>query len=104
MFARNAASATVAAFAALMSLPADSQARIVCEGQFQVGYGGAVATPACADHYLAQVARGYGMRVSAEGIRNPGTKRRVCEFVGYDSRVQNICSGWRNEGSGGHAR
>lgn len=72
-----------------------AEARIVCENEFQIVQGSPIATPLCADRYLARVARGYGMRVSDIDVRNPSVKRRVCEFIGNDNRVYSICSGWR---------
>lgn len=98
-----AAAAFVASSIAFFA-QAPAQARVECDGQFQMNSGSAIATPYCADRYLAQVARGYGMQVSAADIGNPGTKQRVCEFIGYDNRVYNICSGWRNDAGGGRAR
>ena len=91
------AAASFLAFAGLASL-GSAQARIVCEDQFQIVDGNAISTPYCADRYLAHVARTYGMKVTAKDVRNPSTKRRVCEFMGYDNRVYSICSGWRNNG------
>ena len=62
-----------AAFAAsvLIGLPLGAaQARIQCDGNFQVVQGGsAFATPYCQEQNLARVAKGYGMRVSFESIR-----------------------------------
>jgi hypothetical protein len=101
MPAKTIASATFIAAALLVSLPGTGQARIVCDNEFQVVSGSPIATPACADRYLAKVAQGYGMRVSHVDIRNPGTKARVCEFVGNDFRLRSICSGWRNDSFGG---
>jgi hypothetical protein len=94
-----AAAALVAGAVALFPQGA-AQARVVCDGEFQVNSGGAIATPYCQDRYLAQVARTYGMRVSAADVRNPGVKQEVCQFIGYDNRVYSICSGWRNEPGG----
>jgi hypothetical protein len=99
-FAKVAAGALFAAAAAGM-LPAKSEARIVCDKEFQVVSGAPIATPACADRYLATVAQGYGMRVTHVDIRNPSVKARVCEFVGNDIRLRTICSGWRNDHFGG---
>ncbi len=101
MPAKTIASATFVAAALLVSLPSTGQARIVCDNEFQVVSGSPIATPACADRYLARVAQGYGMRVTHVDIRNPGTKARVCEFVGNDIRLRSICSGWRNDNFGG---
>ncbi len=101
MSTRSIASATFMAAAVLVSLPGAGEARIVCDNEFQVVGGAPIATPACADRYLAKVAQGYGMRVSHVDIRNPSVKARVCEFVGSDFRLSTICSGWRNDHFGG---
>lgn len=71
---------------------APAEARIVCDEGYRVIKGQKLATPYCMDVYLAQVAREYGTRVSARTIlNNPSKKREVCEFVGQDIRVKNIC-------------
>ena len=101
MPAKIIAASALAAAALLVSLPTSSEARIACDREFQLNRDGAIATPACADRYLAQVAQSYGMRVSYIDVRNPSVKQRVCEFVGNDIRLQTICSGWRNNQSGG---
>jgi hypothetical protein len=101
MPAKLIASSSLIAAALLVSFPAASEARIVCDNEFQLVQGAPVATPACADRYLARVAQGYGMRVSHLDVRNPSVKQRVCEFVGNDIRLQSICSGWRNNHFGG---
>lgn len=79
-----------------------AEARIECQNEFQIVQGSPIATPLCADRYLANVARGYGMRVAATDLHNPSVKRRVCEFVGNDNRVYSICSGWRPD-QGSHS-
>lgn len=69
-----------------------SAAGIVCKESYQVVRGQEIATPYCADNYLAQVARSYGMRVSNAEIRNnPNRKREVCRFIGHDIRVSDNC-------------
>ena len=51
----------------LVGLPLGAaQARIVCDGNFQVVQGSAFSTPYCQEQNLARVAQGYGMRVSFE--------------------------------------
>lgn len=95
------ASAAALASVLMVSFSGTGQARIVCDKEFQIVSGTPVATPACADRYLARVAQGYGMRVTHVDVRNPGVKQRVCEFVGNDIRLQSICSGWRNDHPGG---
>ncbi|MBU2580766.1 MAG: hypothetical protein KJ622_03485 [Alphaproteobacteria bacterium] len=91
--------ATVAAW------PSGAVAKIRCNGPWQIVQGNEIATPYCGDNYLASVARGYGSKVSAHAIRNnPNTKREICQFIGHDTRVQDICAGFRqDDGShGGH--
>ena len=59
-------------------------------------------TPYCQDVQLAQVARGYGTRITAADIRaNPSLKREMCRFIGHDSRIYEACSGWRDDSGGG---
>lgn len=89
--------ASLFAIAALAATPASA---IECEGNFQVQRSGdLIATPYCQDSNLADVAREYGMRVSAEEIRyNPSEKERTCRLVGYDNRVRDTCSPYRIDG------
>ena len=76
--------------------------KLRCSGPYQVIKGqGKIATPYCEDGYLAKVARGYGMNVSARSIRqNPHKKDDACRLVGHDNRVSDICSGHRDESDG----
>jgi hypothetical protein len=77
---------------------ASAEARIRCDGEFQVNSGQRIATPYCEDSYLAQVARSYGSRVSAAQLRNSVfEKTRVCRFVGADIRVRSICDPYRGD-------
>jgi hypothetical protein len=89
----TAAIATVSAFA---FFPTDrAEARIACDGPYQIVQGSALATPYCEDNYLATVARGYGIRVSDVAVRqNPNVKAEVCRTVGHDNRVRQICAGY----------
>jgi hypothetical protein len=65
---------------------------IKCRGSAQLVAGSYIITPFCQDELLASVARGYGMRASAERIRyNPNYKREVCRLVGQDIRVSEHC-------------
>jgi hypothetical protein len=70
---------------------------IECEGNFQVQKdGNYIASPFCADGYLAIVANEYGMRVSGADIRSDyGEKERACRLVGDDTRVSEACSQYR---------
>lgn len=84
----------------LTAMTSGVEARIKCNGPFQIVRGaGEIATPYCEDEYLASVARGYGMRVSARAIRsNPSRKEEVCRTIGHDSRVYDICLNYRDDG------
>ncbi len=86
--------------AGLIATTSGVEARIKCDGPFQVVRGaGAIATPYCEDEYLARVARGYGIRVSGRAIRsNPSRKEEVCRAIGHDSRVYDICLKYRDDG------
>jgi hypothetical protein len=76
-------------------------AKIRCDGPYQIiqGYG-AMSTPYCEDHYLAEVAREYGIRASADEIRkNPNSKERLCRFIGDDIRVSSNCGQYLGGGA-----
>ena len=92
--------AVAIATGAVSAWPLAAEARIRCEGPFQVVPGqGNLATPYCEDEYLAQVARGYGIQVSGRVIRgNPDKKEEVCRAIGHDSRVNDICIKYLNYG------
>ncbi len=87
------------AIAGMATTPAS--AKIRCNGPYQIVQGNELATPYCGDNYLAQVARGYGSSVSARAIRqNPSKKEEICNWIGHDTRVQDICAGFRNDEGG----
>ena len=66
---------------------------IDCVEEYQRVSGNLIATPYCQDGYLARVAADFGMKASADKIRNnPSYKREVCRLVGHDIRVQSICN------------
>jgi hypothetical protein len=70
-----------------------AEAKIVCRDGFQVVSGQEISTPYCNDGLVAQVAREYGMNVSAETVRNsPSAKDEICRFVGSDIRIQHYCN------------
>ena len=78
-----------------------AQARIQCDGNFQIVNGTAVSTPYCRDMNLARVARSFGWRVSDEAIRySESTRAQVCRAIGHDNRVFEACSPYRNDGGG----
>ncbi|MBX9588221.1 MAG: hypothetical protein K2X43_02880 [Hyphomonadaceae bacterium] len=85
----------------LVVLPhGDSQARMLCDGNFQAVRGQPLATPYCREQNLARVARGYGVRVSDDAIRySESAKADVCRFIGHDLRVQEICAPYSRGGS-----
>ena len=91
------APATVLA-AVLVALSAGSaQARIACDGSFQIVQGQPISTPYCRDQTLARVARSYGMRVSDAAIRNSeSVKGQVCRTIGHDLRVREVCQPYRD--------
>lgn len=93
------ASAALAAAVLIVPLGA-AQARIECDGNFQIGKSGqALATPYCQDYNLARVAQGYGMRTSFDAIRRSDSiKAQICRAIGHDNRVREACLPFRNEG------
>jgi hypothetical protein len=71
---------------------APASAAIACKNGYQRVQGNDISTPYCQDAYLADVARSFGVRTSADTIRsNPNAKREVCRLVGRDIRVSSIC-------------
>ena len=84
-----------------------ADARIRCNGPWQIVDGSEIASPYCGDRYLARVAREYGMRVSARAIRRDiSVKDEVCQLIGHDNRVSDICTGFRieHDNNGGRRR
>ena len=99
VFTMFGALALTVALVGTQSVPA--VAKIRCEGAYQIVDGNRIATPYCGDNYLAYVARTYGSKVSARQIRNsPSKKQEICQWIGHDTRVQDICAGWRDNDSG----
>ena len=87
----------------LLSIASVAEAKIRCHEGYQTNSIGTFATPYCEDNYLGQIARKYGMRVSNRAIRNnPNKKQAVCRFIGHDSRVREICRGFRSVPFGGY--
>jgi hypothetical protein len=77
----------------------EAQARIVCDGNYQIVNGAPVGTPYCREQNLARVAGTYGMRVSVEAIRySESARSEVCRAIGNDIRVQEICGPYRLDG------
>jgi len=97
----NSFSIASVALAAVLIVPAGSaQARIACDGNFQITKRGeSFATPYCQEQNLANVARSYGMRTSVEAIRRSiSAKGDICRTIGYDNRVREICLPFRPDG------
>jgi len=77
-----------------------AEARIVCDGNFQIVNGSAISTPYCREMYLAHVARtSFGWKVSDQAIRySESTKAEVCRAIGFDNRVYEVCAPYRPDG------
>jgi hypothetical protein len=76
-----------------------AEARILCDGNYQIVNGLPVSTPYCRERTLARVARGYGWRVSDEAVRySESTKAQVCRAIGHDNRVHEVCAPYRTDG------
>ena len=79
-----------------------AEAAIRCNGNYQLVAGQPVETGYCREWNLASVARTYGWRITFEAIRNDESKKaQVCRAIGFDNRVEQICSPFLNEGRGG---
>jgi hypothetical protein len=76
---------------AAMSLQAE--AKIACSNGYQNVQGAWLATPYCQDELVAKVAGQFGMKASADRIRNnPNYKREVCRLIGQDIRIKDTCN------------
>jgi hypothetical protein len=70
-----------------------AEARIPCDGNYQIVQGYPISTPYCREQNLAKVARTFGWRISAQEIRYSESKKaQLCRAIGFDNRVQEICS------------
>jgi hypothetical protein len=94
----------IAAAAALASglfalVQGGAEARIVCDGNFQIVQGRPVSTLYCQERELARVARKFGWRVSANEIRNSESRKaQVCRAIGFDNRVREVCDAYQSFG------
>jgi hypothetical protein len=69
-----------------------AEARIQCDGNFQIVRGQPVSTLYCQERELARVARTFGWRVSVNEIRHSESKKaQVCRAIGFDNRVREVC-------------
>jgi hypothetical protein len=103
---RNKVLASTLLAAGLLTLTqGGADAAIRCEGNFQIVSGSLVATPYCREWNLAYVANtAYGIRVSFQEMRySESKKRQVCNAIGHDNRVSEICFEF-DGGSGVHRR
>ncbi len=86
-------SALAAAVLAAIAMPA--QARIQCQGNFQVGPYGLIATPYCEEEQIARVAQSRGFNVSAAEVHNNALKKvYLCQVIGFDNRLKGSCAGY----------
>jgi hypothetical protein len=79
--------------AALVLSSLGSEARVKCREGFQIVNGREIATPYCTDAYIAQLAREYGLKASAERVRNsPSFRDELCRWIGSDVRIREDCN------------
>jgi hypothetical protein len=73
-----------------------AEARIVCDGNFQIVRGQPVSTLYCREQELARVARMFGWRISVAEIRYSESKKaQVCRAIGFDNRVSEVCGAYQ---------
>jgi len=85
--------ATLAAPAAFAVFVPSAEARIVCNGNYQLVAGSEISTPYCRDRNLARIARSRGFAVSdREILYSPSRKREICRYVGSNIEVQTACA------------
>ena len=90
---RKIIASTVLGAGLLMLAHGGAEAAIQCDGNFQKVRGQPVATLYCREWNLANVARTFGWKVSADDIRySESRKAQVCRAIGFDIRVQDICA------------
>jgi hypothetical protein len=79
-----------------------ANARIQCQGNFQMSKYGPIATPYCEEEQIAIVAQSYGWKVSVSEIHNdPLSKVYTCQILGSDSRLKGSCAGYGPDAYGG---
>lgn len=73
--------------------------KLKCKGPYQVIQGNLLATPPCENAYIAKVARTYGYKVSAKQVRNNVHKKmEICQHIGHDSRISELCDEYNDFG------
>lgn len=77
---------------AAVTIAQSASAGIRCSNGYQAVDGNMLSTPYCRDQLVAEVAQQYGVRASANAIRNnPNFKRHVCRLIGQDIRIKESC-------------
>jgi hypothetical protein len=85
-------------FLFLAAIPQSAQAKIKCQGIFQVMKDGPIATPYCQDLEIARVARSYGWKVTDAQVRNdPLKKVQICQALGGDTRLRGACGAYSRD-------
>jgi hypothetical protein len=80
---------------AAVAAPMPAEARIQCQGNFQITKYGPIATPYCEEEQIAHVAQSRGFNVSAAEVHsNPLKKVYLCQVIGYDNRLKGSCAGY----------
>lgn len=80
------------------SADAASRYKIKCKDHYQLVQGNWISTTPCEEEYIAKVARSYGYKVSVNQIRNnPNKKAYVCQQLGHDTRISNICGAYGDQ-------
>jgi hypothetical protein len=70
-----------------------AEARIVCDGDFQVVNGREIYTPYCGDNKVAATARKDGMKVTNGEVRgDPATKSDICQWLRSDKSLNPECN------------
>ncbi|WP_069623451.1 hypothetical protein [Methyloceanibacter marginalis] len=76
----------------------DAEAKIKCQGIFQVNKSGLISTPYCQELEIARVARSYGWKVTDAQVRNdPLKKVYICQALGGDTRLKGACGAYSRD-------
>ena len=76
----------------------DAEAKIKCQGIFQVTKNGLISTPYCRELEIARVARSYGWKVTDAQVRNdPLKKVYICQALGGDTRLKGACGAYSRD-------
>jgi len=82
-------------FLAIAAAPEPAEAKIKCQGIFQVTKNGLISTPYCQETEIARVARSYGWKVTDAQVRNdPLKKVYICQALGGDTRLKGACGAY----------